>query len=324
MPGSDVLIAALLAGGVVGFLVLLVLALRGTIVDPTRPPSRISRWWAQQRSPLLILRVAVAVIVALLVGVVTRWPVAAIGVGAFVAFYPAFVGGSKLELRQIERLDAVVGWTEALRDTTAAHAGLEQAIAATADHTAPAIRPALLRLTGHLRTRVPLDDALLDLAEQLDHAADMIIAALINNVRRRGDGLVQVLTGLAIAGREELDLRRKITASRSEDRRAVALMMPFVVGVAVFLALFADAFVAPYRTPAGQVALAVVLGLFATAFAWIRKLAGGRAPTRFLPKAGEQLQAVDLQIVAILAGGPPSAEAALASGAGDAPVGVHR
>jgi tight adherence protein B len=147
---------------------------------------------------------------------------------------------------------------------------------------------------------------------------------LINNVRRRGDGLVQVLTGLAIAGREELDLRRKITASRSEDRRAVALMMPFVVGVAVFLALFADAFVAPYRTAAGQVALAVVLGLFATAFAWIRKLAGGRAPTRFLPKAGEQLQAVDLQIVANLTGGPPSPEAALASGAGDAPVGVHR
>jgi hypothetical protein len=46
---------------------------------------------------------------------------------------------------------------------------------------------------------VPLEDALLDLAEQLDHAADMIIAALINNVRRRGDRLVPVLSGLAAA-----------------------------------------------------------------------------------------------------------------------------
>jgi hypothetical protein len=97
MPGSAVVIAALLAGALAGGLVLLVGAARGTVVDPTRPPNRFSRWWAQQRSPLLMLRVAVAVIVALLVGVVTRWPVAAIGVGAFVAFYPAFVGGSKLE-----------------------------------------------------------------------------------------------------------------------------------------------------------------------------------------------------------------------------------
>jgi hypothetical protein len=133
MPGSDAVIAALLAGSVAGGLVLLVVAVRGTVVDPTRPPGRLTRWWARQRSPLLMLRVAVAVVVAVVVGVVTRWPVAAIGVGTFVAFYPAFVGGSKLELRQIERLDAVVSWTEALRDTTAAHAGLEQAIAATAD-----------------------------------------------------------------------------------------------------------------------------------------------------------------------------------------------
>jgi Flp pilus assembly protein TadB len=315
-------IAGLLAGAVAGGLVLLVVAARGTVVDATRPPGRLTRWWAHQRSPLLMLRVAVAVIVALVVGVVTRWPVAAIGVGAFVAFYPALVGGSKLELRQIERLDAVVSWTEALRDTTAAHAGLEQAIAATADKSAPAIRPALLRLTGHLRTRVPLEDALLDLAEQLDHAADMIIAALINNVRRRGDGLVQVLTGLAVAGREELDLRRKINASRSEDRRAVALMMPFVVGVAVFLALFADAFVAPYRTAAGQLVLALVLALFATAFAWIRKLAGGRAPSRFLARAGEDLHAADLQIVANLTGGPPTVGTTMVSGA-DPPIGAR-
>ena len=93
-----------------------------------------------------------------------------------------------------------MGWTEALRDTVSAHAGLEQAIPATATNAAPAIRDALLRLAGQLRTRVPLQEALLDLAEQLDHSADMIIAALINNVQRRGDGLVKVLTGLAVAG----------------------------------------------------------------------------------------------------------------------------
>ena len=61
--------------------------------------------------------------------------------------------GSRAEQIQIARLEALVGWTEALRDTTSAHVGLEKAIPATAETAAPVIRPALTRLAGQLRTR---------------------------------------------------------------------------------------------------------------------------------------------------------------------------
>lgn len=314
---TDVLIAALIAAGVGAAIVLLVIGVRGTVSDPTRPPSRLRRFVEAQRSPLVMARLTCGVLLALLIGIVTQWPVAALGLGAMVVFWPALTGGSREEQTQIARLEALVSWTEALRDTTAAHAGLEQAIPATAEYAPPIIRPALMRLVGQLRTRVPLEDALVDLAEQLDHAADMIVAALINNARRRGDGLVQVLTGLATASREELDLRRKITAGRAGDRRAVQLMLAIVAGVAIFLSLFSGgSYTAPYRSLHGQIALAVVLAMFAAAFVWIRRLAGSRPPTPFLPRAGQRLDTVELRLVTYLSGGATTTTPATGEGQG--------
>jgi Flp pilus assembly protein TadB len=304
MPDLNTLLAGLLAAGMAAGLVLLTAGIRGTVPDPTRAPSRTTDWWlAVRSSPLLTARLAGGLLLGVLVFAVTRWPVAALGLAALVVCWPALTGGTAVEARQIQRLEALVGWTEALRDTVSAHAGLEQAIPATATTAAPAIRDALLRLTGQLRTRVPLQEALLDLAEQLDHSADMIIAALINNVQRRGDGLVKVLTGLAVAGREELDLRRTITASRAGDRRAMQLMLLIVLAVASFLVLFSSSYTAPYRTVNGQLALTIVLGLFACSFVWIRALAGSRPPARFLPTAGQPVDPVDVRIVAGLTGG---------------------
>jgi Flp pilus assembly protein TadB len=304
MPALNALLAAVLAAGFGAAVLLLIVGVRGTVLDPIRPPNRLARWVAAQRSPLLVLRLAGGALLAVLVGVVTRWPVAAIGLGGLVACWPALTGGSRAEQIQIARLEALVGWTEALRDTPSAHAGLEKAIPATAETAAPVIRPALTRLAAQLRTKVPLEDALLDLAEQLDHAADMIIAALINNVRRRGDGLVQVLSGLAAASREELDLRRKITASRAGDRRAMQLMLLIVLAVATFLVLFSGgSYTAPYRSVDGQIVLAIVLSMFAASFVWIRKLAASKPPNRFLPHTGQPMDQLELQIVADLTGG---------------------
>jgi tight adherence protein B len=303
MPEPNVLIVALIGGAFGAALVLLVAALRGFVVDPGKPPSRLKEFRARQRSPLFAIRLSAGLVLALLIGVVTGWPVAAIGLGAMVAFWPALTGGSRVERRQIARLEALVAWTEALRDTTAGHVGLEEAIPATAETASPIVRPALARMVGHIRTNVPLEDVLQDLAEQLDHAADMIIAALINNVRRRGDGLVKVLSGLAASSREELDLRRKITASRAGDRRAMQLMLLIVLGVAAFLVLFSGgSYTKPYNSVAGQVVLLIVLGMFLASFLWIRKLAGSRPPSRFLPHAGERMDPVELQIVASLTG----------------------
>ncbi len=175
-------------------------------------------------------RILGGITVAVLTLAVTRWPVAAVGLGALVVWWPALFGGTGAEQRQIASLEALVTWTETLRDTIAAHASLEQAIPASAVHAPTLIRPALVRLVGRLRARVPMDQALSAFAAELDDpSADLVIAALMLSATRRGDRLGEVLTGLTTAAREELEMRRKISAGRVELRRGVQI----VVGVTI-------------------------------------------------------------------------------------------
>jgi Flp pilus assembly protein TadB len=217
-----------------------------------------------------------------LVGVLTRWPVAAAGLGALVAFYPRLVGSAAAEVSHTDRLEAVVSWTESLRDAGSANAGLEQMIKATTDAPPTLIGSELARLQGRLVARVPLERALDDLAVDLDHAADLIIAALRLNATRRGAGLGAVLSGLARTGREEVDLRRKITASRAGERRAMRIMVGVVIAFGAFLAIFGRGYAEPYRSVLGQIVLLVVAGIIAAAFVWIKRLTAPGAPTPFL------------------------------------------
>lgn len=304
-PSFAPLVGALIAAGLGGAVLLLVASLRPA-VTPTepRPPGRLAAWRAALRSPETSGRVGAGVLAGILTLIVTRWPVAALGVAALVISWPVMFGGARAERLQIVRLEALVMWTEALRDTVSARASLEQAIPATASHAAAPLRPALVRLVGRLHARVPLDAALLDLAAELDDAsADKVIGALVLNTRQRGTGLAAVLGALARSGRAELDQRRQITAGRASMRRSVQLVVVITVGFAGLLAVFSRAYVAPYASVGGQVALAVVVGLFATAFMWLRRLAGANPATAFLRSVTDPARAEsDLRIVHHLTG----------------------
>lgn len=298
-PSLDALLGALIAAGFGGAILLLVVALRPAQPSGPRPPGRVAVWLASWRSPAVSGRLSAGVLVGVLTLVVTRWPVAALAVAALVVSWPVMFGGARVERVAILRLEALVMWTEALRDTVSARASLEQAIPATAAHAAAPIRPALVRLVGRLHARVPLDAALLDLAGELnDASADKVIGALVLNTRQRGTGLAAVLTALARSGRAELDQRRQITAGRASMRRSVQLVVIITVGFAGLLAVFSRAYVAPYSTVGGQLALAVVAGLFAAGFVWLRRLAGGEPATPFLRPAADPRRAeTDLRIV---------------------------
>ncbi|HET9656950.1 MAG TPA: type II secretion system F family protein [Kineosporiaceae bacterium] len=302
-PG--VLLAAVVAAGVAGGVVVLVAGLRGVVPDPTRPQRRWVQARARLASPALTGRVAAATGVGVATLVFTRWPVAAAALAALVGLWPQLFGGRHGEQAQIARLEALVVWTESLRDTIAAHASLEQAIPATTATCPPVIRPALTRLAGQIRARAPMDDALLGLAAELDDpSADLVCAALILNVRRRGDRLAEVLGGLACAAREELEMRRRISAGRAGLRRGVQIVVVLTVVFAAFLIVFGGAYVTPYGTPTGQLALLVVVGLFAAGFAWMRKLANDDHPAAFLTRPGRELPAdpAEVQLVAALTG----------------------
>ena len=276
---SQALMVTLL-GAVIGAGILLVVVGMSEREDegPRRPGVSL-RDRVQGSARRALLGGAAGLVILLLTG----WPVLAISVGALVWFAPMLFGGLASEKRAMARLEGLAAWTESLRDTIAGAVGLEQAIPATAYAASPAIKPALIRLTDRLRVRTSLSTALQGFADDIDDpSADLIVATLILNARLRGPGLREVLTSLAKSARADLDMRRRIAASRSSTRRSVQIVMGITVAFVLFLSIFNRSYVEPYSTPIGQIVLLVVIGLFAAGFVWMRRLSEFETPERFL------------------------------------------
>lgn len=273
------LLAIVIGGLTGGALFLAVLALYG--LPARRPgggPGRLERI----RRDFLSVRGGVAVVAGILILVATRWVVAGIGVG-LLAYNWRSLSGATSERLAIARLEGLATWTESLRDTIAGAVGLEQAIPSSTRIATPAIREPLLKLVDRLHTRMPMPDALRLFATDLDDSsADLIIAALIINSRLRGPGLRDLLGALSGSVREELDMRRKVSAERRSTRRSVQIVIGVSVGMAVILALVDRSFLAPYSSPFGQLVLALIAVLYGLGIGWLRRLARFESPQRLL------------------------------------------
>jgi Flp pilus assembly protein TadB len=275
LPLLGIVAGAVAGGGIF----LLVVSIRGL---PARPPSARSRKLERAVRDVVGARGATALVLGALTLLLTHWVVAGIGV-ALLALGWRSLGGAGSERRAIARLEGLASWTESLRDTIAGAVGLEQAIPSSLRAAAPSLREPLTRLVDRLHTRMPMPDALRRFADDLDDpGADLIIAALIINSRLRGPGLRDLLGGLSTSVREELDMRRKISADRRSTRRSVQIVVLVAIGVALLMAVFNHSYVKVYDQPLGQVVLIVVAGLYAAGFFWLRKLARFDAPERLL------------------------------------------
>jgi hypothetical protein len=62
----------------------------------------------------------------------------------------------------------------------------------------------------------------------------------------------------------------------------VQIIVGLTLVVVLGLTLLNRRYVTPYSTPGGQVALAVVFGVFGLGFLWLRRLAEFEVPERFL------------------------------------------
>jgi Flp pilus assembly protein TadB len=283
MTSSALPILAIAAGALAGGgLFLLAVAIIGL---PPRARSAGPDRLSQALRDVISIRGSVALIVGILVLLITRWVVAAIGM-ALLAYSWQSLSGAASERRSIARLEGLATWTESLRDTIAGAVGLEQAIPASVRVADASIREPLLRLVDRLHTRMPMHLALRRFAGDLDDSsADMIIAALIINSRLRGPGLRDLLGALADSVREELDMRRKVNSSRRSTRRSVQIVIAVSVLMAVGLAVLDRSFLQPYDSVFGQIVLAVVVVIYGLGIWWLRKLARFDSPQRLLGTA---------------------------------------
>ncbi|MBA3908063.1 MAG: hypothetical protein H0X35_15505, partial [Pseudonocardiales bacterium] len=127
--------------------------------------------------------------------------------------------------------------------------------------------------------------ALRAFADELDDATgDLVAATLILGAQRRGPGLAAVLDDLAATVAEEVRIRRSIEADRAKPRTTARWVTFLTLGVLGLLSLNGP-YIAPYKTPLGQLALLLFLALYVGCLVWLRGMTRGAPTPRFLPPA---------------------------------------
>jgi Flp pilus assembly protein TadB len=228
----------------------------------------------------LLLRAALATAALLVVGLSTGWPVAAVGAAALAALAPSLLGAKAERARAVAKVEAIATWTEMLRDTVGAGAGLGEAIRAIAAVGPAPLAAPLARLSVRLEHE-SLPVALRDFAEELaDPTADLVVAALVLAATEQARRLGDLLGALAEATREQAAMRLRVDASRARTRATAAGVAGIAVAAAVGFLAFDRPFLHPYDSAQGQVVLALIGACFACAFWMLARMGHVAVPSR--------------------------------------------
>src|SRR4051812_25982030 len=207
-----------------------------------------------------------------------------------VVVFPLLVVGVPLLLSSpptatdVARLTAIEQWTRGMSGVLTVGSGIEHAISASLGSTPEPIAPMVATLVARLNARWPTEDALRAFADDLDDATgDLVAATLILGAQRRGPGLAAVLDDLAATVAEEVRIRRGIEADRAKPRTTARWVTFLTLAVLGLLALNGS-YIAPYKTPLGQLTLLVFLALYVGCLLWLREMTRGAPTPRFLPR----------------------------------------
>lgn len=235
-----------------------------------------------RRPTIDLFALALAAMVGMACGLATGWPVAG-PIGALAAYGLPRLLRQTSGVASIAKIEAVATWTEMLRSTLAASAGLSQAIIATAGLSPDPIRPATEELAAQIRAGVHPREALLQFADEVaDPCADRVVCSLLLAYSSRAQRLGDLLQALSDSTREEVALRLRIETSRASVRSGVRTVMVFSVVFAAGLSLLAGSYLAPFGTATGQLVLLLVGGLYAGGLTLMVALARPPAAVRLL------------------------------------------
>lgn len=224
------------------------------------------------------------------VAAASGWPVLGL-IAAWAAWaLPVLLGPDREHQRRLAQVEAVAGWTEQLRDTLSAAAGLSQAVRATGPLAPAPIRPQVGTLVARMDGGVPLATALREFADELaDPLADLVVVALVTASRRQSGRLTELLAALADTTREQARARLRVHTSQARVRTAQRIITGVALAMPVGLMLLDASFMSPFGTAAGQLVLLWISLVFAAGFAMIRRLARFREGPRLLTSGTDAL-----------------------------------
>ena len=266
---------------IVGGLLALVAGLRRTEPRPTprRPAKSTADLWARltrrppgargRRRDLVLLG---SVLAGFAVAALTGWVIALVMLPLLALGLPYLLAVPKP--RDVALLEALDRWVRSLAATLAAGKSVTDAIRISRRTAPPLVSEEIGTLVLRLNNRWETDDALRRFADDLDSPdADGVVAALMLAARRGANGASITLQALADSLQSQLKARRTIEIERAKPYVVVRQVTVISLATLAGVALLAPDFLAPYRTPLGQVILAVLLVLYLTSLILMRRKA---------------------------------------------------
>jgi Flp pilus assembly protein TadB len=240
----------------------------------------------QRYSQNLVVWFLGAFVAASLVWAWTTWPVGGLWVFAGVMAIPLLKGDRYSATDEIAKVEAIATWTEQVRDTMNASAGLQQSLVATASN-APAVISDELTIFARRAPRGDLSAALRQLGSDLDHpASDLVVAGLLSATELDAGRLVPLLSRLASSIRDEAHMRVRVEVSRARVRTSMKIVGFFVSLTALLLMVVGRDLLRGYNTALGQLWLLVVGSVVVLAVWSTRRLAEVPRPERFVARKG--------------------------------------
>ena len=229
------------------------------------------------------LRAGVTVVVAVVVTLVTGWIVGGVVAALAVWAAPRLVGPDRRHAAALARIEAVASWTEMLRDTLSAAAGLEQTIMATAPLAPAPIRAEVGSAAASIAAGQRLAPALRQLAVDIaDPVGDLVIAALVLAVEQQARQLGELLGSLARSARAQAAMRMRVEAGRARTRTSVRVVVGTTAAFAAAIVVLNRRYLGVYDGIDGQLVLAVIACLFVGGLVWLSRIATVPEPRRIL------------------------------------------
>ncbi|MEU8075955.1 type II secretion system F family protein [Catellatospora citrea] len=223
---------------------------------------------------LSLTTLLLAVGCGLVAAAVTGWPVAGLLTAIGAVTLPRVLGPDRQHATTVARIEAVAAWAEDLAGTMRAARGVEQAITQTATAAPTVLAVPLQTLAADLRHGTALPVALRTFADDVaDPTADLVVAVLLFTADHGARDVAASLSAVAAVARRQAAARARIAASRARNKTAARLVTAVVITVTAGSALLAGDFLAPYRTPTGQAALAALGVGYGACLAWLHRLA---------------------------------------------------
>lgn len=214
---------------------------------------------------------------------VTGWPVAGALTAAGAWWLPRVLGPDTATRGAVERIEAVAAWAEMLRDMIAGASGLQHAITASAPIAPEAIRADVQQLADRLHDGSSTEQVFTAFAHRLAvPTGDLVAIALAAAADGHAADVGATLARLAEAARDRATTLARIAASRARLRSSTRIIIATSAAMVLGLILVNRPFLAPYATPAGQLVLLGVGGIWAASLAWLARMGRPQLGTRIL------------------------------------------